>query len=88
MSKALTVKNTFNMSLSNYEELKKLVENKSISSITEGINLGIELLIKEKRMENYRNQMAKAAKDKEFMRRTLSSQNEFDKLHDEVLGEW
>ena len=45
--------------------------------MTEGINHGVEMLVKEKRREFYTKQMAEAAKDKAFLERTLESQRDF-----------
>ena len=82
------VKSTINITSNNFEALKTLVNEKAISSMTEGINLGVELLVKEKRREMYKKQMEEAAKDKSFIKRTTEVQNEFDKIDMEVSGEW
>ena len=82
------VKSTINITSNNFEALKALVNEKAISSMTEGINLGVELLVKEKRREMYKKQMEEAAKDKSFLERTISVQKEFDKIDMEVSGEW
>lgn len=82
------VKSTINITSNNFEALKALVSEKAISSMTEGINLGLELLIKEKRREMYKKQMEEAAKDKNFLARTIEVQKEFDKIDAEVSGEW
>ena len=82
------VKSTINITSNNFEALKALVNEKAISSMTEGINLGVELLVKEKRREMYKKQMEEAAKDKRFIKRTTEVQNEFDKIDMEVSGEW
>ena len=88
MKNTATVKNTFNLTVSNYQELKRLVDNNFISSMTEGVNLGIELLVIEMRKKSYYEQMKKAALDKDYIQRTVSSQKDFDNLYDEVPGEW
>ena len=82
------VKSTINITSNNFEALKALVNEKAISSMTEGINLGVELLVKEKRREMYKKQMEEASKDKSFLKRTTEVQNEFDKIDMEVSGEW
>lgn len=80
MAESKRVKTTVNISLANYIELKELVSKNVISSMTEGINLGVEMLIKEKRRELYAKKMAEAAKDKAFLERTLGSQRDFDRI--------
>lgn len=88
MAKSTMVKSTINITLVNFEELKELVSKNVISSMTEGINLGVEMLIKEKRRELYVKKMAEAAKDKAFLERTLGSQRDFDRIESEVSGQW
>lgn len=88
MANTAMVKSTINISSVNFEELKNLVSENVISSMTEGINLGVEMLIKEKRKELYAKQMAEAAKDKAFLERTLGAQRDFDKIDAEVSGQW
>ena len=88
MANSTMVKSTINITLVNFEELKELVSKNVISSMTEGINLGVEMLIKEKRRELYAKKMAEAAKDKDFLERTLGSQRDFDRIESEVSGQW
>ena len=45
------IKITINISKTNYDGLNMLIQNNDISSIEEGINLAIELLVKQKRKE-------------------------------------
>ena len=88
MANPTMVKSTINISAINFEELKSLVSEQAISSMTEGINLGIEMLIKEKRREIYQKEMSEAANDKDFLDRTLNSQHDFDQIDTEVSGQW
>ena len=74
------VKSTIFISIKNFEDLKKLVFQQAISSMTEGINMGIEMLVREKRRELYQKQMSEAAHDKDYMDRTLNSQHDFDNI--------
>ena len=83
-----TVKSTVNIQTAYFEELKNLVSEKAIASMTEGINLGIGMLIREKRKETYMKQMEEAAKDRDFIERTMKAQCEFDKIDAEVSGQW
>ena len=85
MANSTMVKSTINITLVNFEELKELVSKNVISSMTEGINLGVEMLIKEKRRELYAKKMAEAAKDKAFLERTLGSQRDFDRIESEAI---
>ena len=88
MANPTMVKSTINISAQNFEELKKLVCEQAISSMTEGINMGIEMLVKEKRRELYQKQMSEAANDKDYIDRTMNTQREFDKIDMEVSGQW
>lgn len=82
-----TVKSTVNIYKTYKDQLEELVKNKEISSITDGINLGIAMLIKEKNRELYARQMSQAAKDKDFVERTARAQEEF-KYADGEVGQW
>lgn len=79
MKSEKTIEYTVNITSANYEKLKALVDEKEIASINEGIDLGIEMLIKEKRREMYKRKMEEAAKDIGFMNRTTSVSREFEK---------
>ena len=86
--KMSTVKSTININKYYKEQLEVLVKQNVLSSLTEGINLAIEIFVKEKQKEIYNKQMQEAACDTEFMKRTISSQIDFEKIDIEVHGEW
>ena len=88
MAKEKMIKSTINISASNYEKLKCLVASNLISSMTDGINIGIDLLIKEKEKEEYEKMMSEAMNDKDFVERTIKVGKEFDLIEGEAPGEW
>lgn len=86
--KMIAVKSTVNLNKYYKEQLEELVRLNLLSSVTEGVNLAIENFVKDKNRELYAKQMEEAVKDCEFMERTLSAQNDFDKIENGDLGEW
>ena len=82
------IKTTINLKSEYKKQLNELVDRKIIASTTDGINQGIELLLKEKKKQQYINEMEKAALDKSFIERTMNSQNEFDAIEMENFEEW
>ncbi len=86
------VKSTVNLNREYKEQLELFVQMKRIASITEGINAALEVFVKENQKAIYAEQMEAAAKDRAFMKRTLASQSEFDRIDSEDLaledGEW
>ena len=53
---------------------------KVISSIDDGVNLAIEMLLNENKKELYRQALKEAASDNDFLERTLECQKEFDEI--------
>jgi len=86
--KMSTVKSTINIDKYYKEQLEDLVKKNVLSSLTEGINLAIEKFVKEKQKEIYDKQMQEAARDADFMERTLSSQLDFEKVDTGAYEEW
>ena len=86
------VKSTVNLNREYKEQLELFVQMNRIASITEGINAALEAFVKENQKAIYAEQMAEAAKDRAFMKRTLASQSEFDRIDSEDLaledGDW
>lgn len=82
------VKSSVNISKANMDDLKLLVSQNMIASLTDGVNQGLELLIKAKKKELYAKQLAAAVKDKNFMERTLTCQRDFDNIENGTPGEW
>ena len=60
------------------EQLEMLVRMKRISSVTEGINIAVGAYVKAMKKSIYEEQMQAAAKDQDFMERTLIAQQEFE----------
>ena len=83
-----SVKMTTNIRPEYKKQLNELVESKVIASITDGLNQAIELFLKEKKKQQYIIRMEEAAKDKEFIMRTMLSQKDFDTIENGVSAEW
>ena len=60
------------------EQLEMLVRMKKISSVTEGIDIALAAYVKAMQKSIYEEQMQAAAKDQDFMERTLIAQQEFE----------
>jgi len=88
MKNSQMVKSTINISAANFEALKNMVNNQFVGSMTDGINKGIEMLIKEYERNQYAIGMEKAMNDPRFIERTMQCQKEFDSIDSEVDGEW
>lgn len=80
----ITIKSTININKNYKEYLEYLVSIKELNSITEGINLALEKYLKEKKKEMYEEKMAEAAKDPDFMERTVKSQKDFEELDNDL----
>ena len=78
-----TVKSTVNLNRYYKEQLELFVRMNQISSVTEGINAALEAYVKATQKALYEEQMKAAAKDKDFMERTLSAQRDFDNMDSE-----
>jgi len=88
MKNSQIIKSTININAANFEALKEMVNNQFVGSMTEGINKGIEMLVKEYERNQYAIGMEKAMNDPAFIERTMKCQNEFDAIELEVDGEW
>ena len=86
--KMTTIKSTININKYYKEQLELFVRTQELSSVTEGINLALEAFVKAKQKELYARQMSQAARDADFMDRTLSSNRDFEKIENGVGGEW
>lgn len=82
------IKTTINLKSEYKNQLNELVEQKEIASMTDGFNQAIELFLKEKKKQQYIKKIEEAAKDKNFIKRTINSQKDFDAIETEVSEEW
>ena len=81
---------------SNADDYKKVAKGNSqliighieVKSLTQAINDAIALYLKEIKRRKYAEGMMEAAKDREFIKRTMECQKEFDGIEEEVEGEW
>lgn len=85
--KMTTVKSTINLSKYYKEQLEYFVSIKELGSVTEGINLAIAEFVKTKQKALYADRMRQAAQDSEFMQRTVSCQNDFERIDADTLSE-
>jgi hypothetical protein len=69
-------------------ELKELASKKIIKSVNNGIKIAIEKYIEQEKKELYAQSMAEAAKDENFLKRTLDCQKDFANVDCEVGEEW
>ena len=69
-------------------ELKELAAQKFIPSVNYGIKSAVKKYLEQSRKEKYEKGMQEAAKDEEFIKRTMDCQNDFDFVDSEGIGEW
>lgn len=69
-------------------ELKELSQNDLIPSINQGIQGAILTLLKEKKREQYLQQMQEASKDSAFLKRTNTTQSAFENSDVEIDDSW
>jgi len=69
-------------------ELKKLASKKIIPSVNYGIKNAVEKYLEQSRKEEYEKNMQEAARDKNFLKRTLNAQKDFNFVDCEGIGEW
>jgi len=69
-------------------ELKNLAAKKIIPSVNYGIKRAVEKYLEQSRKERYEQDMQEAAQDKEFLKRTVTTQKDFTFVDCEGIGEW
>ena len=79
-----TIKSTININRQYKEQLEYLVKIKKINSITEGINNAISEYLKYMQKKLYEEKMKDAKEDKEFLARTMFSQQAFSEVDKEI----
>ena len=79
-----TIKSTININRQYKEQLEYLVKIKEINSITEGINNAISEYLKYMQKKLYEEEMKDAKEDKEFLARTMFSQQAFSEVDKEI----
>jgi hypothetical protein len=70
------------------DELKLLAEKKIIPSVNQGIRLAVEDFVLSHKQRAYESAMKEAAADKDFMRRTLETQEAFSAVDSEGQEPW
>ncbi len=82
------VKYTIVLPKSMLSEIKGLSQNGFIPSINKGIQEAIDALLKEKKKEQYLQQMEEAGKDPAFLKRTHEIQRAFENSDVEIDDSW
>lgn len=83
-----TIKYTATLPESSVDELKMLAKRKIIPSVNFAIREAINLYIAQTKRELYEKEMQKAAKDKDFLMRTMESDKDFCFIDSEVGKDW
>ncbi|MEA4846877.1 MAG: ribbon-helix-helix protein, CopG family [Clostridiaceae bacterium] len=83
-----TIKYTATLSESSVDELKRLAEKKIIPSVNFAIREAVNLYIAQTKKELYEKEMQKAAKDKDYLMRTIESDKDFSFVDSEVGKDW
>lgn len=83
-----TIKYTATLSESSIDELKRLAEKKIIPSVNFAIREAVNLYIAQTKKELYEKEMQQAAKDKDYLRRTIESDRNFSFIDSEVGKDW
>jgi hypothetical protein len=83
-----TIKYTTALPESSINELKLLAERKIIPSVNFAIREAIHLYIAQTKREVYEKEMREAAKDGDFLKRTLESDEDFSSVDSEVGQGW
>ena len=69
-------------------ELKELAAQKVIPSVNYGIKSAVKIYLEQSRKEKYEKSMQEATQDEEFLKRTLTAQEDFKFVDSEGIGEW
>lgn len=83
-----TIKYTATLPLEYVNTLKEMTNNEIVPSVNFAIRDALGEYIEKKQREIYEQQMAAAANDKEFMNRTLATNDAFKFADSEVEAEW
>ena len=70
------------------EELKTLAKDKKIPSVNYAIRQAVDEYLTQLRKQQYEAMMREAAKDEEFIARTMKCTDDFCLADSEVDGEW
>lgn len=80
------VRYTATLPTAQLEVLRRMVAERRISSINQGIREAVASYISELQREHYAALMSQAAEDKEFQKRTASAQRDFESVDDEAAS--
>ena len=83
-----TTRYTATLPLVYMEELRKMADAKKIPSVNFAINKALEDYLKNQKAQQYTALMREAGQDEAFLARTLSSNDDFSIVDNEVKGSW
>lgn len=70
------------------EALKFMAQQKRIPSVNQGIRQAVEEYVAAQKKALYAQEMLSAARDEDFMQRTLDMQEAFSAVDSEEMGAW
>jgi metal-responsive CopG/Arc/MetJ family transcriptional regulator len=70
------------------DELKYLADKKIIPSVSHAIRVAVENFIEVQKQQEYAGLMREAAKDENFIKRTMDTQEEFSAIDAEGVLAW
>ena len=82
------IKRTLAIDVQNKKGIDALVSKNVYPSFTAAVNEAIAELLVRQRKKEYEAMMAQAAKDRDYLQRTLSAQADFDAIESGVGEEW
>lgn len=83
-----TIKYTATLPEASVHELKMLAERKVIPSVNFAIREAVYLYIAQTKRKMYEKEIQEAAKDKDFLTRTVESDQDFAYVDSEVGRDW
>lgn len=83
-----TTRYTATLPVSYLEELKNLANTRQIPSVNFAIRQAVDDYLTQVKKRRYDAEMAEAAKDEAFLKRTMKCADDFSFADGEVQGEW
>ncbi|WP_432650647.1 hypothetical protein [Huintestinicola sp.] len=88
MNNTQTARYTATLPIYALDELKALASSGQIPSVNFAIRQAVDEYLKQAKKKQYDELMKEAAKDEEFIKRTMSCADDFSYADSEVQGEW
>ncbi len=86
--KSETVRYTATLPLSHIDALKEMTRGKEIPSVNFAINQAVDEYLKSRKAAQYESLMKEAAKDTDFIARTMGCSEDFKYVDSEISGTW